>query len=156
MSGYDVVPRATVRGLGHLVLSVADMIENSKHTKQSVLCCMGRCGWEPDINTDAVEVRLEAAFQELKLPLTESEEDVDGTDQSALTNDVSGKRETRPQPELVKRVLNQLTKLALNNEVVSIAEGKEGERGPMTFTPGRILHLEVVTVNAMKKLVKNH
>ena len=152
VSGYDIVPRATIRGLGHLVLSVADMIENSKHKKQSVLCCTGCFGWEPKIDTDVVEERLEAALQELKVPKTDSEDDTDSveeTDQASLTTPTG--QEGRG---LGKQVLKQLTRLAFRDEVISLVEGKEEERAPMTFNPGRILHLEVESVDHMKRLVR--
>ena len=131
----------TIRGLGHLVLSVVDMIENSKHKKQSVLCCTNRCGWVPKIDTEVVEERLAATFEELKVPKTDSEDDtdsVDETDQSALTTPTG-----QEGHGLGKQVLKQLTRLAFRDEVISLVEGKEEERAPMIFNPGRILHLEV-------------
>lgn len=149
VSGFDVVPRMTVRGLGHLIVSVADMIENSQHTKHGILCCTGCFHWEPEISIEETEARLAATLDQLKLPLTESsDEDDDKTDQAVLT--------TRPQNnKMVKKpVLREMAFLMTKNEVATIVEGSESERDPMLFTPGRIIHMEVVEFDAMKKLVQ--
>ena len=75
VSGYDIVPRMTVRGLAHLALSVRDLIENSADTKQSILCCVN-CN-KPEIDPDKVRQRQREAFQHLdvKCPGTA---DIDG------------------------------------------------------------------------------
>ncbi len=149
VSGYDVVPRMTIRGLGHLIMSVADLINNSYHSKQSILCCSGRCGWEPDIDEEAIEARQAVNLNELKLPNTETDDNHDQyDDHTALTSDT---RE-RKRLKFGKSFLMEQLALSVAKKDTGTASSVEAIR-PMVFTPGQIIHLEVTQVDKMKVLV---
>ena len=159
VSGYDVVPRMTVRGLGHLILSVSDFIKNSKHSKQSIICCSGRCGCGPQIDTDAIEERHETILQELKRPNTESDNDDDDDyeiDGDKHTEHLSpgkhgGKRNAHKKPMIGTHLLKVLSRLFAKEESeMRVSSDHEEDREPLLFTPGRILHLEVEETDEMK------
>ena len=145
VSGYDVVPRLTVRGIGHIVMSIADLIHNSSHSKQKILCCTGRCGWEPDIDVDVIEARHEANLNELKLPNTEPNED----HKHSSDDSNSAKKEVKFGMELLKKQL-----AVLMSKEAKIRESNENSGVPMIFTPGKIIHMQVVEVDQIKVLVQ--
>ena len=135
----------TIRGLGHLIMSVADLIDNSYHSKHSVLCCSGRCGWEPDIDEEAIEARQTANLEDLKLPNTELDDDHNHNDHTVLTGD------TREGNRLKfgKNLLMKQLALLVAKDSKSTASSEE-DNAPMVFTPGKIIHLEVAQVDKMK------
>ena len=145
VSGYDVVPRLTIRGIGHVVMSIADLIHNTSHSKQKILCCSGRCGWEPDIDVDVIEARQEANLNELKLPNVEPNKDHkhSGDDSN------STKKEVKFGMELLKK---QLAVLMSKEDRIRASNEKSGV--PMIFTPGKLIHMEVVEVDQIKMLVQ--
>ena len=159
VSGYDVVPRMCVRGLGHLILSIDDLIKNCKHTKQSVLCCRGCCGWELDIDVDVIEARQEDTLRELKLPKTESDDKDDDDDKDGNEVDGGGHSEhssltraghhSKNKPKIGMKILRLLAQMVATR-------GAEEERPPMMFTPGRIIHLELEEEDTVKKLVDRY
>ena len=127
VGGYDVVPRMTLRGLGHLVCSVEDLIKHSKHTKLNVLCCKKPCGWQPDVaEVDRAEERQADAIKNLHIPRVES----DGS-----------KKQGRFGTHLKHRLAKLVSKRGNNSRVQS----DDGDREPMMFIPGRILHMEFET-----------
>ena len=138
----------TIRGLGHLIMSVADLIDNSCHSKQSVLCCIGRCGWEPDIDEEAIEARQAANLEELKLPNTELDDDHNHDDSRALTGEGRERKRLIFGRNLVMKQLALLMKKEGEGRLSS-----EEANTPMMFTPGKIIHLEVAQVDKMKVLV---
>ena len=129
---------------------VADLIENSYHSKQSVLCCSGRCGWEPDIDEEAIEARQAASLEDLKLPNTELDNDHNHDDHTALTGDT---REGKTL-KFGKNMLMKQLALLVAKDSKGMASSEEAN-APMVFTPGKIIHLEVVQVDKMKVLVNN-
>ena len=138
----------TIRGLGHLIMSVADLIDNSCHSKQSVLCCIGRCGWEPDIDEEAIEARQAANLEELKLPNIELDDDHNHDDSRALTGEGRERKRLKFGRNLVMKQLALLMKKEGEGTLSS-----EEANAPMMFTPGKIIHLEVAQVDKMKVLV---
>ena len=137
-------------------MSVADFIENSHHSKQSILCCSGRCGWEPDIDVDVIEARQAATLNELKLPATEPDNDHDHSDRTALTNGTSVTEKIKKLKFGTRLLMKQLALLVAKREtataVMNESSSEEADE-PMMFTPGQIIHLEVTQVDKIKLLV---
>lgn len=125
VNGYEVVPRMTIRGLGHLLMSVEDLIDNSEDTKQNVLCCR-----ETKIDPDTVEERQEATLLKLDVKQPGTVEPNTG----GHKKNVFG-----------KRLLEQLARLIAAKDNQS-----DPDEEAMMFLPGRIIHLETENVDTME------
>lgn len=153
VSGYDMVPRMTIRGLGHLALSVKDLISHCEDTKQNVLCCID-CK-SPEVDADIILQRQkETLFEfDVKRPGTVQE---DGESNSQLT-ELLRTTKTKQEFKLGRHLVNHLAKLVMaetkGSQRLSSDHGscKDNERHAMMFTPGRIMHLEVEKVDMLKK-----
>ena len=152
ISGYDIVPRMTIRGLGHLALSVRDLISNSDHKKQKVLCCID-CH-TPEVDAAAILERQERDLFKLdvKRPGTIR---VHGDGEEAK---LLAKTKTKEGFKLGRQLVDHLAKLGVAEEggppespSSNLNEENEHESHAMMFTPGRIMHLEVEKVDMLKK-----
>lgn len=118
----------TVRGLGHFVHSVEDLVKNSKTSKVNVLCCNRCCGWEPEHDeVSEVEQRQADSLQDLKVPRIEDDSGGKG----------KGKRKTRFGVKLKERMAE-----LINRKKGSRIESDGSDADPMMFIPGRVIHLE--------------
>ena len=152
VSGYDIVPRMTIRGLGHLALSVRDLISHSEDTKQNVLCCID-CK-SPEVDADTILQRQEdTLFKfDIKRPGTVQGDGESNSQTELLVKKKSSKQEFK----LGRHLVDHLAKLVLA-ETKGVRRlncddsSKENERHAIMFTPGRIMHLEVEKVDVLKK-----
>ena len=150
VSGYDIVPRMTIRGLGHLVLSVKDLIDNSEDTKQNVLCCID-CK-NPEVDADKVQQRQEDTLLQLDMKCPGTVEEADGPNDS--TTGFLTKMKTKRKFKLGRHLFDHLAKLVVMEKTPkkeSLSSREESDRHAMMFTPGRIMHLEVHKVNMLKR-----
>ena len=148
VSGYDIVPRMTIRGLAHLAMSVRDLIDNSGNTKQSILCCVN-CK-KPEIDPDKVQQRQREALLHLDVKCPGIVE----TDRQERREGYGALIETKIKEKFKfgRHLLEHLSKLVImekseKREVGSPAEEEEA----IMFTPGRIIHLEVEHVDNLKR-----
>ena len=147
VSGYDIVPRMTIRGLGHFALSVRDLINNSDDTKQNVLCCID-CK-DPEVDAATVLERQERDLFKLgvKRPGT-----IEGDGEGARLIVTNGE-----EFQLGRHLVDELAKLGVTEEnrlqrlSSDSSEENKRERHAMMFTPGQIMHLEVEKVDMLKK-----
>lgn len=150
VSGYDIVPRMTIRGLGHLALSVKDLISHSERTKQNILCCID-CK-SPEVDTDKILQRqMDNLFEDIKRPGT-----VQGDGENDSHTELLVKTKSNGKFKLGRHLVDHLTKLGVaekkgpRDRMLSDGENQH-ERHAMMFTPGRIIHLEVEKVDMLKK-----
>ena len=149
--GYDIVPRMTVRGLGHLLFSVKDLIDHSDDTVQSVLCCI-ECR-KPKINPDEIEERQTSAILNLKIKRPGTCTGESENDSKIVTTDGENSKHTKVQ--FGRHLLQQLAKLVTTEAGNSARReesksSEEDEEQAMMFTPGCIIHLEVEKVDTLK------
>ena len=152
VNGYDMVPRMTIRGLGHLALSVKDLVSHSEDTKQNVLCCID-CK-SPEVDADLILQRQkETLFEfDVKCPGT-VQEDGEANSQTELLGRTKTKREFKLGRHLVDHLAKLVTAETKGPQRLSSDHGssEDNERHAIMFTPGRIMHLEVEKVDMLKK-----
>ncbi len=132
----------TIRGLGHLALSVRDLIRNSDYKKQNVLCCIDCKTPEVDAATILKRQEDDLFKLEVKRPGTVR---IQGDDDEAELLQA-----TKAEFKLGRHLVDHLAKLGVADESLSNKENKH-ERHAMMFAPGRIMHLEVEKVDILKK-----
>ena len=152
VDGYDIVPRLTTRGLGHLLLSVKDLIDHSKDTKHRVLCCTD-CT-KPDVNPDTIQQRQIDTLLNLDVKRPGTVEDTDGgqndTKRVTDSNKRKNKLKLRGQDFLFHLSKMFVSERNANNDSKA-HKGDEDEEQAMMFIPGRIMHLEVEAVDNLKR-----
>lgn len=143
----------TIRGLGHLALSVRDLIRNSDHKKHNVLCCID-CK-TPDVDAAAILERHERDLFKLDMKCPGTVHVHGDGDEAELL----AKTKNKEGFKLGRQLVDHLAKLGVAEERGSpnerpssnLNKENEHESHAMMFTPGRIMHLEVEKVDMLKK-----
>ena len=145
----------TIRGLAHLAVSVRDLIDNSRDTKQSVLCCVD-CR-KPDIDPEEIEQRQMDTLLHLDVKGPGTVETVDGGSKrdSYGTVDVESTGKKKKKFKFGKHLLEHLSKLFVMEEGGRREADGPVEEEAMMFTPGRIIHLEVEQVDNLKRYTQS-
>ena len=154
ISGYDIIPRMTIRGLGHLLVSVKDLIEHSDNTKQFVLCCS--VFKEPKIDLDSIQERQAEAM--LHLDVKRPGIVLNGERQTSSVIEIKESERKKGRFRFGKHLLEQLAKLVLSERSSKkdseSAENLDSIEQALEFTPGKIIHLEVEKNRSHKKVCK--
>ena len=140
----------TIRGLGHLLLSVRDLLDNTEDTKQSVLCCVD-CQ-QLSIDQDTIYQRQMDTLLNLDVKRPGTVDNERGRSNDVATETVDGDKK-KGKFKFGRHLLDRLAKLVVmeREKRRERDSSEQREEDTMMFAPGRIIHLEVEKVDRLKR-----